>query len=1474
MALFKKKQLEETSKTEEALENPPKPAQEEVKSFFRIDTAVEIPSLPDYEDKSKVDVTYPLIAPYCNAHITWDAENNELVYLIEEPELSGREKKILDILEEGVKELINLSFISVKEKNIIITYLEKNIKVLLNELSINLSSDSFLKIMYYIYRDFVGLNELEPLMNDYYIEDIECNGANTPIYVVHRKYRNIRTNLTYPEMEKLTSFVEKLAQKCGKYISYASPLLDGSLPDGSRVNATYTQEVSSRGPTFTVRRFTAEPWSPVQLIQKGTASPEIFAYLWILIEYESSVMVIGGTGTGKTTFLNTVAFFIPPQSRIVSIEDSVTGDSKIIIKLKDEKLRNISIKEFVEKQIDAKVMTIDNKGKITFVKPSNYIKHTVKKGIYEITTSTGRKIKVTQDHSLFSLGDNGLIEVKPTELKENKSFIAVPRVLPVDGKEIREINLTDYLNYFKDDFLQGKPIRKIFEKYNHHQLKVTKCRYQWWKNNNIIKIKELMKLNLKFNYNELNKLIIKSKNISSIPVIFKITNEFLEFCGLWLGDGSYDNYNKNSVIISNQDKECRNVFKKIAGYTGSNYSVMNDKGTSLRLHSTIFYKFMKKVMGFDGYSNTKKIPEFIFGLSNEQLKPFVRGYFSADGCVKKYEVSCASQSYPLLEDLQTIFLRLGIISRINDFNRKDKCINMSISTLENILKFKDIGFLQDRKNKKLLLFNKKATHANSDIIPLSAQKIGKLNALIYDRLPWQYINEISHIGREHLQRIAPQGSEFNDISHTDILWDKVKEIKKISSNKEIEVFDLSIPGYEKFLCNNIFVHNTREINLEHENWLPSVTRAGIGAVTAAGTKAGEITLFDLLKESFRQRPDYVIVGEVRGQEAYVLFQGMASIKGNEEIFILKNNIPTRIKISELKDIKNCKAITYDLNKKETKLLPLAAIIKHPKRQILHKITTKLGREIYLTPNHSLFNYKEEIKVAQTNNLKIGDNIIIPARIPCGYNDLEYLNLIEFLSNARIYAPALIKEAVSKLGYNYANICCGVRSISDYYSNFKRSKPSSLKISKFISLMKEAEMSYNLKEISIKFDKKSESSQPLLKLSNEFLRLLGYYLSEGSLDIAYKSNKIALYNSNKKILKDMEYCIKVITGKTPKKRITKGWGTATELSFNHKVIYEFLKMYCGMKHNKQVPDFIFGLKKEKIGQLLSSLYAGDGYVNKNIIGFYTISKKLANDVSTLLLTLGIVAKINKRNRIGRKTTDYELLFYSAYKKNEFQKYIKPIGKILNKVFVGKVDKNILGDLYIDKIKSIEVLKLDEEEYVYDISVPGTQNFIGGFGGILLHNSGHPSLGTMHADSVSTMIKRLETPPINLSPSLVETMDAVCVMIQSKIKGKEVRRLSTVDEIIEVGEAGKARTNSPLVWDPKTDKFYFKTQSYIFEKISLKFGIPKEKLYNEFKLRSMLLSKLLQSNITGFKDVQKIIHEYYKSPVQVLRRFKII
>jgi archaeal flagellar protein FlaI len=291
-------------------------------SKIEINLNPTLPALPKMEDKTKINVRYVLISPYASVHIYWDKDTSELAYDLEEPILNESEKSLLNTLELSLGEMINVNVMIEKTTESMIEYIDQTSRLLIEELALKISDESYKKVFYYLFRDFVGLNEIEPLIKDFFIEDIECNGMATPIYIVHRIYRNIRTNLKFDSIDKLSSFVEKLAQRCGKYVSYANPLLDGSLPDGSRVNATYTTDITSKGPTFTIRKFTKIPWTPIQLLEMKTLSPEMLAYFWILLEHKCNILIAGGTASGKTTLLNAIAFFISPESRVVSIEDT------------------------------------------------------------------------------------------------------------------------------------------------------------------------------------------------------------------------------------------------------------------------------------------------------------------------------------------------------------------------------------------------------------------------------------------------------------------------------------------------------------------------------------------------------------------------------------------------------------------------------------------------------------------------------------------------------------------------------------------------------------------------------------------------------------------------------------------------------------------------------------------------------------------------------------------------------------------------------------------------------------------------------------------------------------------------------------------------------------------------------------------------------------------------------------------------
>ena len=273
---------------------------------FKIKKAEHIIEFPSMKDITKIDITYPLMEPFAYVNIKWMPEEKELVYMVLEPELNEEEKELLKRISNALIELVDVELTAIKKEGKVIEYIESQIKKVIKELAVPITPNQYTKIMYYIYRDFVGFNEIEPFLQDPNIEDISCDGIGIPMYVIHRKFGSLKTNIVINELEYLREFVIKLAERCGRYVSYAEPILDGTLPDGSRISATLAGDVATRGPTFTIRKFSERPFSPIDQMMLKTISAELLAYYWYIIEHGSSLLVVGGVATGKTSFLNSL----------------------------------------------------------------------------------------------------------------------------------------------------------------------------------------------------------------------------------------------------------------------------------------------------------------------------------------------------------------------------------------------------------------------------------------------------------------------------------------------------------------------------------------------------------------------------------------------------------------------------------------------------------------------------------------------------------------------------------------------------------------------------------------------------------------------------------------------------------------------------------------------------------------------------------------------------------------------------------------------------------------------------------------------------------------------------------------------------------------------------------------------------------------------------------------------------------------
>jgi len=278
----------------------------------------EVPRIDDAAiDEVEVVKVMP---PYTFVRIKYDNTASEYLYEVIEPELSEDESTLLDVLKRAL--VMTLNFADVDDQKEKEAILRTGTDTLMKQMNVSLNPISKEKISYFLRRDFIGYGVIDVMMTDPNVEDCSCDGVDIPLFIFHRKYGSIRSNIRFEKEMDLDSFVVWLAQKCGKHISVADPLLDATIPDGSRLNATLGKHVTKRGSSFTIRRFKENPFTPIDLLKFKTMSTDMMAYLWTATEYGSSMLVCGGTASGKTTTLNAVLLFIPPQMKIVSIEDT------------------------------------------------------------------------------------------------------------------------------------------------------------------------------------------------------------------------------------------------------------------------------------------------------------------------------------------------------------------------------------------------------------------------------------------------------------------------------------------------------------------------------------------------------------------------------------------------------------------------------------------------------------------------------------------------------------------------------------------------------------------------------------------------------------------------------------------------------------------------------------------------------------------------------------------------------------------------------------------------------------------------------------------------------------------------------------------------------------------------------------------------------------------------------------------------
>ncbi len=286
------------------------------------ETGIDINTRPEAKKSMSFREAYPIQEPYVYAAIIKDSETQKTRYEVIEPTLQDDEEKQLKEIKKLLMEEVDVNLKEIETRDKAENYLKGLAKKIISKYRVKVHEEAVDKFVYYIIRDFIGYGKIDALMKDHLIEDISTDGVNIPVYVWHRLYESMPTNIIFKSAAELDSYIIRMAYLAGKNISIASPILDASLPDGSRIQLTYGSEVTRRGSTCTIRRFRVDPLTISDLIAFKTISSQMAAYLWYIIENRASVLVAGGVASGKTTMLNCLSMFIKPEMKIVSVEDT------------------------------------------------------------------------------------------------------------------------------------------------------------------------------------------------------------------------------------------------------------------------------------------------------------------------------------------------------------------------------------------------------------------------------------------------------------------------------------------------------------------------------------------------------------------------------------------------------------------------------------------------------------------------------------------------------------------------------------------------------------------------------------------------------------------------------------------------------------------------------------------------------------------------------------------------------------------------------------------------------------------------------------------------------------------------------------------------------------------------------------------------------------------------------------------------
>lgn len=540
------------------------------------------------------------------------------------------------------------------------------------------------------------------------------------------------------------------------------------------------------------------------------------------------ILLYGPPGTGKTLIAKAVAKeseanFIQvkgPSLLSMWVGKSLPYDEELIVKDKGV-VKRMKIGEIVEKKLDVQVLAFDKDKRIKFSRINDFIRHKLEDSrLMEVTTRTGRKIRVTDDHSLFSFVDGKLVDVPTSQLIPNESYIAVPKNINLPREVVDEIDLYKHFKGEENIFVSE------ISSYLENAKKIL----------GLDKTAEILNVSKKYladiisknmpvpiiNFNALINEAGLALNLSDIKIklkgstheysaLLKIDKGFWRLIGLWVAEGDF---NSDAIRIHNQNKEIREDIKTICESYGFKLS---ETRTSMIISSLFLQEVFKNVLGLNGGAENKGLPTLAFILDKESKANLLKGYFSGDGSIYaaergKFAIEASTISKCLANDLLYLLLDFGIVATCYPKKlNSGEVYRISILGVKNFERFADVGFIDTIRNNRIAQYINSRKWSRSDLIPLS----GELYEIASNSNHVYSTNQ--SVGKEALKEMLvlidkdkTKYKEYWDLVEGDLYLDLVKEIKIIES--EEYVYDIEVSGEHNFVSGfgGVIAHNSEE----------------------------------------------------------------------------------------------------------------------------------------------------------------------------------------------------------------------------------------------------------------------------------------------------------------------------------------------------------------------------------------------------------------------------------------------------------------------------------------------------------------------------------------------------------------------------------------------------------------------------------------------------------------------------------------